>query len=410
VPDEGGLPAQQAIAIVVAVLVAVGWALYLFANTRRARREVGSEIELAANRKPYLDDEELEGPKLDRALRWGLISLTIVGVGLPLYWLAEPGRQSGATNNFDERFAGTTYHHGQPVGGGALFAATDQGGFNCAGCHGGDEGLGAEVPYTLSEPVLDEDGDPVIDEETGETETKLRQVQWRAPALNTVTLRMTDEQLRDVLTYGRPFSPMPAWGIEGGGPLNEQQIDNLIAYLHTIQISEEEAREQAEEAARAEQDRLAGLRRELTEAEEAAASAEGDEQEAAQEEVDRIEAELAVGQTATYGAALYNTNCARCHTAGWSYGEPEEPGGGAMGPPLTNVLTQFPFPEDHVEWVTNGVETGEQYGRYGQNEGRMPFFGRQLSREQISAIIRYEREELSEPATRQPIDETEQEQ
>ena len=33
-----------------------------------ARRSSGSEIELAPNRKPYLPDEQLEGPKLDRTL------------------------------------------------------------------------------------------------------------------------------------------------------------------------------------------------------------------------------------------------------------------------------------------------------------------------------------------------------
>jgi hypothetical protein len=84
------------------VLVVAGWGLYLLANVRRSKPEVGSEIELAANRKQYLDDDQLEGPRLDRVLRWGLISLSIVGVGLPLYWLAEPGRQSGAVSNFDE--------------------------------------------------------------------------------------------------------------------------------------------------------------------------------------------------------------------------------------------------------------------------------------------------------------------
>ena len=49
-----------------------------------------------ANRKPYLADEELEGQKLDRTLTFGLLGLFVVAVGLPLYWLAEPGRQDGA--------------------------------------------------------------------------------------------------------------------------------------------------------------------------------------------------------------------------------------------------------------------------------------------------------------------------
>jgi mono/diheme cytochrome c family protein len=356
------------------VLVVAGWGLYLLANVRRSKPEVGSEIELAANRRQYLDDEQLEGKRLDQVLRWGLISLSIVGVGLPLYWLAEPGRMSGAEDNFEEAFIER---------GAELFATTEAGGFNCAGCHGGDQGLGGEVAYTLTEYVYDEDGELVRDDQ-GEAETELRQVSWRAPALNTVALRMTDEQLRDILTYGRPYSPMPAWGIEGGGPMNEQQIDNLIDYLKSIALSPEEAQEQVQEEAEAEVERIAGLEAQLREEQ---AKDEPDEDVVAQ-----LEREIANDQPATLGAALFNLNCARCHTAGWSYGEPEVPGGGAMGPSLYNVLTQFPDELGHYEWVANGAEFGEQYGEQGQNEGRMPYFGRELTREQIQAIVNYERE------------------
>ena len=39
----------------------------IFANIRKAKPELGNEIETAPNRKPYYTDEELEGPRLDRA-------------------------------------------------------------------------------------------------------------------------------------------------------------------------------------------------------------------------------------------------------------------------------------------------------------------------------------------------------
>jgi mono/diheme cytochrome c family protein len=64
-----------------------------------------------------------------------------------------------------------------------------------------------------------------------------------------------------------------------------------------------------------------------------------------------------------------------------------------MGPSLYNELTQFPDEEEHYEWVANGTEVGEQYGQFGQNDsGAMPYFGRQLSRDQIQEIVNYERE------------------
>jgi mono/diheme cytochrome c family protein len=368
--------AQQSVALIVLLLFGIGWVSYLIASTRKAKPEVGSEIELAANRKPYLDDEALEGPRLERALLWGVLSLMVIGVGLPLYWLVEPNRQEGAVEFFDDRFAGVTYAAHQPFGGGALFKGTSEGGFNCAGCHGGDAGIGGEVPYTLTDPV------------TGD----LRQVNWEAPALNTATLRMTDDQLRDVLTYGRPFSPMPAWGLEGGGPMNTQQIDNLIAYMHSIELPVEEARAQMDEALQAELDRLRGLEDELATLEEELEGLTDDEEiESMELRIDNLRSQIEHDQPTTEGAALFNLNCARCHTMGWSYGEPDAPGSGAFGPPLYNTVDQFPLVEDHIDFVANGRARGEQYGQHGQASGRMPYFNQILTAEQIEAIVEYER-------------------
>jgi len=106
---------------------------------------------------------------------------------------------------------------------------TADGGLNCAGCHGGMEATGGAAPFTIT----DANGDFVAS------------VNWQAPALNTVLLRFDEEEVFDILVYGRPFSPMPAWGLDGGGALNDQQINNLIAYLEEIQITPEEAQAQS---------------------------------------------------------------------------------------------------------------------------------------------------------------------
>ena len=131
---------QRNIGIVIAVVVVLGFLTYWLINTRRSRPEVGSEIELAPNRKEYYDDEDLEGRVLDRALLWGLLTMIVVAVGLPLYWLGEPGRQSGAEQGFEDRAVER---------GAQLFATTEAGGLNCAGCHG-PEGVGGVAPHTLT--------------------------------------------------------------------------------------------------------------------------------------------------------------------------------------------------------------------------------------------------------------------
>jgi mono/diheme cytochrome c family protein len=230
-------------------------------------------------------------------------------------------------------------------------------------------------------------------------------VQWKAPSLDTAVLRYTDDQLKDILTYGRPFSPMPAWGIDGGGPMNEQQIDNLIRYLHKLaddQGSSSEqidiAREASTKAAEAELERLNTLDEQLEEAEAKLDDPELSDEDREETEaiIARLEGEIAVGQEKTMGAALFNMNCARCHTQGWSYSEPTEPGGGGFGPPLYNVDDQFPEDEegsieDHIDFVTNGRKRGERYGQTGQASGRMPYFLNILTEEQILAIVEYER-------------------
>jgi mono/diheme cytochrome c family protein len=364
-------PVQQSVAYVVAGIVAVGFILWLLANSRRARPEVGSEIELAANRKPYYGDEEMEGKRLDRAQWLGLAFLLVIAIGLPLYWLAEPGRQAGAINNFKKVFASR---------GEELSVPTAQGGFNCQGCHGGVSG--APVQYNLVDPIT----------------SKITPVMWQAPSLDDVTLRMTDDQLREVLTYGRPFSPMPAWGLEGGGPMNEQQIDNLIAWLHSVAIKPDEARKRNTDNAATELATLQDPQTALATAQAAVAKLDADPATVeadllkAQAQVTLLQGIIATGQEASEGAALFNVNCARCHTLGWSYNMPTEPGSGAFGPPLSNVLNQFPNIEDHVDFVTEGKEFGEKYGRQGKASGRMPHFGTVLTSKQIKAIVCYERE------------------
>ncbi|HEY9558779.1 MAG TPA: cytochrome c [Acidimicrobiales bacterium] len=334
----------KSVGAVIAVLSVIAVVVYAVVNIRSGRDEVASEIELAANRKPYYDDETMEGPRLERALSMGLVLLAVVAVGLPLYWLNEPGRQDGAVENFDSTFVKR---------GAALFAPTADGGYDCAGCHA-SEGVGGIAPFTLT----DDEGEFVAT------------VTWQAPALDTVLLRYSEEEVRYILVYGRPGTPMPAWGEEGGGPLTTQQIDELIAYIKSIQISADEAREQ-----------VAGQLRTVLGLEEGA-------------EIDYSdpavgEALFNLGIEQPFAGGAYS--CARCHTKGASFisGEikPEdadisahagfEDGSGAFGFSLTEAIIprQFLSLEDLVEFVSKGSEDGMLYGQRGQGSGRMPGFG-----------------------------------
>jgi cytochrome c553 len=211
---------QRTIGLVILAIVLVGFVLYVVLNAKSAEPELGSEIELAANRKPYLSDEELEGTKLDLSLGWGMGLLMLIGVGLPLYWLGEPGRQDGLVAFTDRVFADR---------GAELFEE----GANCQQCHG-PEGSGGVAGTTI----------------TNEAGEFVSVVSWKAPALNTVLSRYSESEVRHVLNFGRN-GIMPAWGAVGGGPLTEQQLDYLIFYLRRIQIPEDEIVETVESGVRA---------------------------------------------------------------------------------------------------------------------------------------------------------------
>ncbi len=365
---------------------------------------VGSEIELAANRKPYLTDEELEGRKLDRTLSFGLLGLFVLGIGLPLYWLQEPGRQEGAADRINEEFV---------TRGADMFDTTANGGFNCVFCHGAN-GVGGATPYTIT----DSQGRFV------------KTVTWQGPALNTVFLRYSRDEVRYILTYGRPFSPMPAWGTKGGGPLTEQKLQQLMDYIETFQLTPKEAQaEVAKQLAtmmkRKEPTCVAAL---TTKAKEGLT-----EEELAKFDDSSVNTGSCPPLYKSEGEALFNMgyddgfaggaySCGRCHTKGWSYGEKAADGSGAFGPPLTNVVGQFPGgslgPKEQTDFVCKGSDQGQRYGLNGQGSGRMPGFcivpgykfnadngevnvdtrddgtaekGAMLTQAQVRAIVEYER-------------------
>jgi mono/diheme cytochrome c family protein len=56
-----------------------------------------------------------------------------------------------------------------------------------------------------------------------------------APALNSKEFlsSVTDDQIHGIVSGGIPGTPMPAWLNDFGGPLTDQQIQGLVAYLRS---------------------------------------------------------------------------------------------------------------------------------------------------------------------------------
>ncbi len=414
-----GASTQRTIGFTILAIVLVGFVVYLILNSRSARPEVGSEIDLAANRKPYLEDSELEGTKLDKSLLAGLAMLVVIGVGLPLYWLGEPGRHEGLIKITDRIFADR---------GGELYEE----GADCQACHG-VEGAGGATSFTIT----DAGGNFVAT------------VAWSAPALNTVLSRHSEDEVLHVLNYGRN-NVMPAWGAPGGGPLTEQQLEYLIHYMRRIQIPESEIRDIVDGGVRdgvaehlgvdsadpAVDDWLNAVAGVVESARSAALAADdslaGDDDAIRAAGLELLSEGLVEGADLywQYGEIVFNNeaaggtySCARCHTYGWSFDaavdgddsidghagpiiDEYRTGGGFFGPNLTggSLLDQFETADGHADFISAGQSIGQTYGRGGSGgNGQMPGFGPRrdddlevtypatLTQDQIDAVVAFER-------------------
>ena len=433
----------------VAIAAYVVWAVL---SPKRASQEIEP-----ANLTPFLPDEDLESRRLERVQGWALLFAAIVAVALPLYWLHEPARQKESVNYFDKNSVAR---------GKVLFSDPTMQSFDptvslqCARCHGADGG-GGTVPFVVN-------GVSLI---------------WQAPPLNTELLRFTedpkcvDPDLRptltcavtNIITYGRPGTPMPAWGVAGGGAKNDQAIQDLVAYIRSIQLSPEAAQKEAadnlaayrtapESAVKAARDKLktdqAALATARTAAQKAfnqpdATDAELTAQckqiardlESGKGKVNRPQGDACRTYTAAQatveqdrkalawtedwaarradvsdGQLLFELNCARCHTAGWSTFDPTVPpdqpggldgvglpgGGGGLGGGIgfnlrdngeirrfgTDVEGGF---DAQVSFVTDGSLPNKEYGDNGLGTGKMPGFGKMLTPDMIKEIVGYER-------------------
>ena len=186
-------------------LIALGIIAALAFFTAAGFRGSGKVSDYAPNLSKYRNDDDLETKTLDRTLTVAVLIASLLTIMIPLYYLGEQDRQEGFVEEFDEVSVERGEH---------LYEE-----FGCGNCHGVD-GSGGAASYVEKRSGIN--------------------VTWTAPAINNVFYRYDDEEVRYWLIYGRANSPMPAWGLEGGGPMNDGQLDDLIEYMHHFQISQSE--------------------------------------------------------------------------------------------------------------------------------------------------------------------------
>lgn len=193
-------PQQIAILVVALTMGLLLVLLLLYGRPRRSKQEG-----LPTNFSRGDPDSVLEGARLQKVMVWGVASAIFITGFLTVYFVIEPFRQAA----YGKKFLGASITRGEHEF--RPNTAEGQTGANCAQCHGpnGEGGFAATDPS------------------------------WPAPPLNNVFARFTRDEILRIVRMGRTGTPMPSWGIEFGGPLNEQKIEDIVNFVETIQVEED---------------------------------------------------------------------------------------------------------------------------------------------------------------------------
>ena len=202
------------IALIAGALVALAFVAGLIALAIRRRSARGPDI--PAGMRPGPADEVLERSQLEKVLGWGILFFLVMALWLPVLWLREPDQ------NLDDAIE--LIRRSEERGGQWFQVADEENptGFGCARCHG-PEAQGGTVPYTTEtgEFIPDYPVPALIDVCGG--------AEFGHPQITSV------DDIRATIEEGREGTPMPSWSVNFAGPMNDQQLQDLINYLITIQ-------------------------------------------------------------------------------------------------------------------------------------------------------------------------------
>jgi mono/diheme cytochrome c family protein len=187
-----------------ASFAAVGVVLIVVAvmTARRMRtRTVAPDIPEAMA--PGPSDADLEKPLLEKLQAWMLLLVLFFAIWIPVYWLLEPGQNVNddlvSQREGIERGRETTEEFEEGV---------NELGFGCVRCHG--DGLTGGTNFFENQFV-------------------------HPPSLVDVCGRLTLEQIYETIREGREGTDMPSWSIRFAGPMDDQQISDVVTYLISIQ-------------------------------------------------------------------------------------------------------------------------------------------------------------------------------
>ncbi len=193
------------VAVGILVLVAIG---ALLLGMRRERTP--PELDIPKGMRPGPGDPELENRLLVRHYMWGLVLVVILAVWIPVYWLNEPSANKSDTQ---QALAQSILRgHLTTLPGTQINPL----GFNCQRCHGPNLHGGQNVfnGNVVAVPNL---------------QTVCGGAKYGHPLI---------KSLQDVvatISEGRAGTDMPSWSVRFAGAMDDQQINDLVNYILSIQ-------------------------------------------------------------------------------------------------------------------------------------------------------------------------------
>lgn len=282
----------------------------------RPRSSSGKSKSVPPALRPAAIDTILESDRLTKVTLWGMVLAIFFALFLPAYWFKEPARMVAKEESFKEESEerGKTYYS---LSTDPQTGASNIAGKECARCHGIDAQGGSTL---FLNPATGTKSDyPVPD-----LKTVYSRYEEPPPGFPDARAYITE-----TIERGRPGTPMPTWGNKYGGPLTEQEIDDIVNWIQSIQEKPE-------------------------------------------------------FEAAATGDQIFAKLCASCHGVA---------GAGGSGPAMKggSESKQFPNIDDHIAFVKEGSKAGTPYGTSGKGTGAMPAWGGTLNEEQIKAVVEYER-------------------
>ena len=192
--------------VIVVLFIFLGGNAYLM--LRRPRRPGTPDFPPAM--KPGPSDPQLEEPRLVRMQAWGIVTVLAMSIWIPAVWLNEPKQNETDQRNLNEASIAAGAASVQ------LNSESNPTGIGCVRCHGPDLGGGYNVFNGTVVPV------PNLRTVCGGVKYGHSQITGLADVVNTIA-------------QGRAGSDMPSWSVKFAGSLDDQQINDIVNYILSIQ-------------------------------------------------------------------------------------------------------------------------------------------------------------------------------